>query len=134
MNAIAQPAPFTDSRRQAKFLYWTGWRVTDIADYLGEKERTVHSWKSRDEWDRADNVERIGGRPDGQRHRDAAGLGRRHRRGRTGDIVRVLRVGHRRGDGRGGDAEHDVRAPHLQSRRRGSLISDRRSVDPPRIQ
>lgn len=61
MNAIAQPAPFTDSRRQAKFLYWTGWRVTDIADYLGEKERTVHSWKSRDEWDRADNVERIGG-------------------------------------------------------------------------
>ena len=61
MNAIAQPTPFTDSRRQAKFLYWTGWRVTDIADYLGEKERTVHSWKSRDEWDRADNVERIGG-------------------------------------------------------------------------
>lgn len=61
MNAIAQPTPSTDSRRQAKFLYWTGWRVTDIADYLGEKERTVHSWKSRDEWDRADNVERIGG-------------------------------------------------------------------------
>lgn len=61
MNAIAQPATFTDARRQAKFLYWTGWRVTDIADYLGEKERTVHSWKSRDEWDRADNVERIGG-------------------------------------------------------------------------
>ena len=61
MNAIAQPAPTTDARRQAKFLYWTGWRVTDIADYLGEKERTVHSWKSRDEWDRADNVERIGG-------------------------------------------------------------------------
>lgn len=61
MNAIAQTAPTTDARRQAKFLYWTGWRVTDIADYLGEKERTVHSWKSRDEWDRADNVERIGG-------------------------------------------------------------------------
>lgn len=59
MNAIAQ-FPH-DSRRYAKFLYWTGWRVTDIADYLGEKERTVHSWKSRDEWDRADNVERIGG-------------------------------------------------------------------------
>ncbi|ERI52112.1 terminase [Pseudomonas sp. EGD-AK9] len=59
MNAIA-PIP-QDSRRHAKFLYWTGWRVTDIADYLGEKEKTVHSWKARDEWDRADNVERIGG-------------------------------------------------------------------------
>lgn len=59
MNAIAQPT--TDARRQAKFLYWTGWRITHIADFLGEKEKTVHSWKARDEWDRADNVERIGG-------------------------------------------------------------------------
>lgn len=50
-----------DARRQAKFLYWTGWRITDIADYLSEKEKTVHSWKARDDWDRADNVERIGG-------------------------------------------------------------------------
>lgn len=48
-------------RRQAKFLYWTGWRVTDIADFLSEKEKTIHSWKARDDWDRADNVERIGG-------------------------------------------------------------------------
>jgi uncharacterized protein YjcR len=50
-----------DPRRQAKFLYWTGWRVTDIADFLSEKEKTIHSWKARDDWDRADNVERIGG-------------------------------------------------------------------------
>jgi uncharacterized protein YjcR len=54
MNAIAQPT--TDPRRHAKFLYWTGWRITDIADYLSEKEKTLHSWKARDEWDRADNV------------------------------------------------------------------------------
>lgn len=53
--------PIRDNRRQAKFLYWTGWRVTDICDFLGEKEKTVHAWKTRDEWDRADNVERIGG-------------------------------------------------------------------------
>lgn len=53
--------PIRDNRRQAKFLYWTRWRVTDIADFLGEKEKTVHAWKTRDEWDRADNVERIGG-------------------------------------------------------------------------
>lgn len=59
-TAIAIPAQ-RDNRRQAKFLYWMGWRVTDIADFLGEKEKTLHTWKSRDGWDRADNVERIGG-------------------------------------------------------------------------
>ncbi|MGO2703873.1 MAG: terminase ATPase subunit family protein [Pseudomonas helleri] len=61
MNTLTETQPTRDPRRQAKFLYWTGWRITDIADYLGEKEKTVHTWKSRDEWDRADNVERIGG-------------------------------------------------------------------------
>jgi uncharacterized protein YjcR len=59
MNEAAHPP--MDTRRQAKFLYWTGWRVTDIADFLSEKEKTIHSWKARDDWDRADNVERIGG-------------------------------------------------------------------------
>lgn len=59
MNAITQP--LTDSRRHAKFLYWTGWRVCEIAEYLGEKDKTIHSWKARDEWDRADTVERVGG-------------------------------------------------------------------------
>lgn len=59
-TAIAIPAQ-RDNRRQAKFLYWMGWRVTDIADFLGENEKTLHTWKSRDGWDRADCVERIGG-------------------------------------------------------------------------
>lgn len=61
MNAITELPAQRDNRRQAKFLYWMGWRVTEIAEHLGEKEKTVHSWKTRDEWDRADNVERIGG-------------------------------------------------------------------------
>lgn len=59
-TAIAIPAQ-RDNRRQAKFLYWMGWRVTDISDFLGENEKTLHTWKSRDGWDRADCVERIGG-------------------------------------------------------------------------
>lgn len=57
MNAIVQLP--TDPRRHAKHLYWMGWRVTDIADFLGEKEKTLHSWKSRDDWDRASALERI---------------------------------------------------------------------------
>lgn len=60
MNAAVELPP-RDSRRQAKFLYWMGWRICEIAEALGEKEKTIHSWKARDEWDRADSVERIGG-------------------------------------------------------------------------
>ena len=61
MNAPTVEIPLQDPRRTARHLYWMGWRVTDIADFLEEKEKTVHSWKTRDEWDRANNVERIGG-------------------------------------------------------------------------
>lgn len=57
MNAIASLP--TDPRRHAKHLYWMGWRVTDIADLLGEKEKTLHSWKARDEWDRATALQRV---------------------------------------------------------------------------
>ncbi|WP_448482928.1 terminase ATPase subunit family protein [Pseudoxanthomonas mexicana] len=60
MNSAVAQTPM-DTRRQAKFLYWMGWRVCEIAEAIGENEKTIHSWKSRDEWDRADNVERIGG-------------------------------------------------------------------------
>lgn len=60
MTAVVE-IPARDNRRQAKFLYWMGWRVCDIADHLVEKEKTLHAWKKRDEWDRADSVERIGG-------------------------------------------------------------------------
>jgi uncharacterized protein YjcR len=60
MTALDQ-APVRDDRRQAKFLYWTGLRVCAIAELLGLNEKTVHAWKARDAWDRADNVERIGG-------------------------------------------------------------------------
>lgn len=61
MTTITAEHRLMDNRRHAKFLYWTGWRVTDIADYLNEKEKTVHSWKSRDEWDRAEVVDRVDG-------------------------------------------------------------------------
>jgi len=60
MSSVAAQLPM-DTRRQAKFLYWMGWRICEIAEATGENEKTLHSWKARDEWDRADNVERIGG-------------------------------------------------------------------------
>jgi uncharacterized protein YjcR len=49
----------TDHRRHAKHLYWQGYRVCEIAELVGEKEKTLHSWKARDEWDRATPLERV---------------------------------------------------------------------------
>ncbi|WP_252275259.1 terminase ATPase subunit family protein [Pseudomonas subflava] len=57
MNAIVELP--TDPRRHAKHLYWQGFRVCEIAELTGEKEKTLHSWKTRDDWDRATPLERI---------------------------------------------------------------------------
>ena len=61
MNAKLPPAavaPELDPRRRARDLYWQGWRVIRIAEHLGEKPSTIHSWKRRDAWDAFDPVER----------------------------------------------------------------------------
>jgi uncharacterized protein YjcR len=51
--------PRRDPRRIARALYWQGWRVTSIANHLELKRATVEAWKQRDEWDKAQPVERI---------------------------------------------------------------------------
>ncbi|WP_447936961.1 terminase ATPase subunit family protein [Thermomonas fusca] len=51
--------PHVDNRRNARFLYWQGWRCTDIADALGLPRTTVESWKSRDGWDDAPVISRV---------------------------------------------------------------------------
>ena len=33
-------------RRHARALYWMGWRITHIADYLGVPRTTLHEWAS----------------------------------------------------------------------------------------
>lgn len=48
-----------DPRRKARALYWMGWRVSRIAELLGENKATVHSWKRRDAWDDASPLERV---------------------------------------------------------------------------
>lgn len=54
-------SPDYDPRRAAKHLYWQGFRVARIAEMLGEKAATVHSWKKRDGWDDAKPIERVEG-------------------------------------------------------------------------
>ncbi|HJW26419.1 MAG TPA: terminase ATPase subunit family protein [Rhodocyclaceae bacterium] len=50
--------PDIDPRRRARDLYWQGWRIARIAEHIGEKAPTVHSWKRRDKWDESDPIER----------------------------------------------------------------------------
>lgn len=52
-------APAIDTRRVARSLYWQGWRITDIANQIGEPRTTVESWKTRDKWDDYPAIERV---------------------------------------------------------------------------
>ncbi|WP_029046588.1 terminase ATPase subunit family protein [Cupriavidus sp. amp6] len=52
--------PEMEPRRIARTLYWQGYRVARIAEMLGVKPVTLHSWKRREGWDKVDAVERIG--------------------------------------------------------------------------
>lgn len=51
--------PEIDQRRLAKFLYWQGWRISSVAEYLNLKRSTVESWKQRDGWEDAQPIERV---------------------------------------------------------------------------
>lgn len=55
------PAQFDSPRVTARHLYWQGWRVARIAELIGEKPATVHSWKRRDRWEEASPTERVEG-------------------------------------------------------------------------
>lgn len=62
MTAAIPPAAIPtefDPRRRARALFWQGWRIARIAEEVGEKASTVHSWKRRDKWDDYDPVQRV---------------------------------------------------------------------------
>lgn len=67
MNAPASPAtvapqmPDMDPRRYARALYWQGWRVARIAEFLGIARATISAWKARDGWDVATPTDRVEG-------------------------------------------------------------------------
>lgn len=51
--------PDTDPRRLARVMYWQGMRIARIAERLGVKAATLHSWKKRDAWADTDPFERV---------------------------------------------------------------------------
>lgn len=81
---LASPFPFNDSaqdvgddqvqllheltaakdagpRRHARALYWMGWRISHIADYLNLKRTTIHDWAKAEKWAEAKPVDRVEG-------------------------------------------------------------------------
>lgn len=46
-------------RKKARGLYWAGWRISRIAEEIGQNRATVQSWKSREEWDSSAPVDKI---------------------------------------------------------------------------
>lgn len=51
ISQLANLELLLDNRLKAKFLYWLGWRIADIAVVLSENDKTVSAWKARDDWD-----------------------------------------------------------------------------------
>ena len=42
------PDTLDSPRLTARHLYWQGWRIARIAEFIDEKPATVHAWKKRD--------------------------------------------------------------------------------------
>lgn len=66
--ALANPLPFStmpgegmaaDKRRAARHLYWQGWRISSIAEYIEEPRSTVQGWKDAEDWDKAQPAQRV---------------------------------------------------------------------------
>lgn len=59
LTLVANLDLVVDNRTKAKFLYWLGWRISDIAEVLQENDKTVQAWKTRDEWDKTKPENRV---------------------------------------------------------------------------
>lgn len=48
-------------RRDARTLYWTGWRLSHIAEHLGIARATLHGWHKAEKWAEASPSQRVEG-------------------------------------------------------------------------
>ncbi|WP_405049939.1 terminase large subunit domain-containing protein [Salinicola endophyticus] len=49
------------NRASARHLYWMGWRISRIAEFLDQPRATIQSWKQREKWDEASPTQRVEG-------------------------------------------------------------------------
>ncbi|PWB14244.1 terminase [Acinetobacter sp. AM] len=59
LSPIANLHLIMDNKLKAKFLYWLGWKIVDIAEVLNENERTVQAWKTREDWEKEKPENRV---------------------------------------------------------------------------
>lgn len=57
MNEFTELKP--NHRQTAKNLFWQGWHVREISNFLQLAESTVASWKKRDAWEDAKPIDRV---------------------------------------------------------------------------
>ncbi|WP_295855132.1 terminase family protein [uncultured Xylophilus sp.] len=53
--------PIAEARRTARHLYWQGWRLSSIAEFIRHPRSTVQGWKEAEKWDEAQPVQRVEG-------------------------------------------------------------------------
>ena len=57
MNTLTRD--LDESRKTARALFWQGWAVSAIADYMQIPRSTIESWKQREHWDDARPIDRV---------------------------------------------------------------------------
>lgn len=48
-------------RRTARHLYWQGWRLSSIAEFLTTPRSTIQGWKDAEKWEDAQPIQRVEG-------------------------------------------------------------------------
>lgn len=57
MNTILRN--LDENHKTARSLFWQGWTISGIADYMDIPRSTIESWKQREHWDDARPIDRV---------------------------------------------------------------------------
>lgn len=58
---VAGEGTVAERRRHARHLYWQGWRLSSISEFLRVARSTIQGWKDVEKWDEAQPVQRVEG-------------------------------------------------------------------------
>ncbi|WP_227369825.1 terminase large subunit domain-containing protein [Halomonas sp. M20] len=122
------PDTLDSPRVTARHLYWQGWRIARIAEFLDEKPATVHTWKARDGWAEASPTQRVEGALEA---RLVQLIGKEEKEGRDfkeidllgRQIERLARVHKYEGSGKESDLN-----PNIEARNAGPKKKPRRNA------
>ncbi|ABM38587.1 terminase ATPase subunit family protein [Polaromonas naphthalenivorans] len=58
---LVEESPVAELRRTARHLYWQGWRLSSIAEFLTTPRSTLQGWKDAEKWEDAQPIQRVEG-------------------------------------------------------------------------